>query len=225
MCNLSVLDFFIDNTKVREFDGKRVLEIGSRYVNGSVRPLIERCSSPKEYLGVDIESGKFVDVVLPADKIAGHFGSESFDVVVTTELLEHVIDWRVVIDNMKKVIKRGGHIYVTTCSRGFVYHGYPYDFWRYELEDLAMMFADFEAITLKKNPEAHGVFLKAKKPENYVPADLSGITLYSMVLGRRTRGIPNIEDMPFRRRLRVELSKVDAGRLIPPILLDLLPPH
>lgn len=218
MCHVSVFEFFVDSTKAREFDAKRVLEIGSKYVNGSVRPLIEKFSSPKEYIGVDIESGKFVDVILSAEKIAGHFGSESFDVVVTTELLEHVMDWRVVIDNMKTVIKRGGHIYFTTRSMGFKYHGYPYDFWRYEIEDITMMFTDFEVITLKKDPETQGVFLKAKKPENYVPADLSDIALYSMVLGRRTRGIPNIEDMPFNRKLMVKLSNSKVRFLLPQVL-------
>ena len=62
MCNSSVFEFFINSTQIGEFDAKRVLEIGSRYVNGSIRPIIEKFSSPKEYIGVDIEPGKFVDV-------------------------------------------------------------------------------------------------------------------------------------------------------------------
>lgn len=210
MCSNSIFEFFVDSTKAGDFDAKRVLEIGSKYVNGSIRPFIEKFSSPKEYVGVDIESGKFVDVILPAEKIAGHFGSESFDVIVTTEMLEHVMDWRVVMDNMKTVLKRGGDMYLTTRSKGFSYHGFPYDFWRYEIEDIAMMFTDFEVIALKKDPDVSGIFLKAKKPEKYVPADLSDIALYSMVLGRRTRDIPNIEDMPFNRKFMVKLvdSKV-----------------
>ncbi|MGC9069640.1 MAG: class I SAM-dependent methyltransferase, partial [Thermoprotei archaeon] len=68
-------------------------------------------ASPKEYIGVDIEPGKFVDVVLPAERLVEHFGPESFDVVISTETLEHVQDWRLVINNMKKVLKRGGYIY------------------------------------------------------------------------------------------------------------------
>ena len=34
--------------------------------------------------------------------------------VTSTELLEHVRDWRLVVDNMKKVLKRGG--YISLCS-------------------------------------------------------------------------------------------------------------
>ena len=48
MCHIFVIEFFIDNIKPAEFNGKRVLEVGSKYVNGSVRPLIENFCSPKE---------------------------------------------------------------------------------------------------------------------------------------------------------------------------------
>ena len=61
--NVAVLDFFLRNIDCREFDGKRVLEVGSKFVNGSVRPLIEKFCSPRDYVGVDIEPGKYVDVV------------------------------------------------------------------------------------------------------------------------------------------------------------------
>jgi hypothetical protein len=37
-----VLEFFIDNTMAEDFAQKRVLEVGSKYVNGSVRPIIEK---------------------------------------------------------------------------------------------------------------------------------------------------------------------------------------
>jgi SAM-dependent methyltransferase len=158
MCNIAVIEFFIDNIKPEEFKGKRVLEVGSRYVNGSVRPLIENFCSPKEYVGVDIEAGKFVDVILPAEKLVEYFGPESFDVVISTELLEHVQNWRLVINNMKSVLKCDGYIYLTTRSYGFPYHAYPYDFWRYEIEDVKKIFSDFEIIKLIKDHEALAYF-------------------------------------------------------------------
>ena len=42
MCNVAVVEFFIESVEKGEFEGKRVLKVGSRYVNGSVRLLIER---------------------------------------------------------------------------------------------------------------------------------------------------------------------------------------
>ena len=53
MCRVLVLEFFMDNVNVEEFKDKRVLEVGSKYVNGSVRPFIERFLGPKEYIGAD----------------------------------------------------------------------------------------------------------------------------------------------------------------------------
>ena len=105
-----VFEFFIDSVDIREFKGKRILEVGSKYVNGSVRPFIERFLKPREYVGTDIEPGKFVDVVIPAERLLDYFGPESFDVVIATELLEHVRDWRLVVNNMKIVLKNGGYI-------------------------------------------------------------------------------------------------------------------
>jgi SAM-dependent methyltransferase len=203
--HVAVLDFFLRNVDCREFDGKRVLEVGSKFVNGTVRPLIERFCSPKEYIGVDIEPGKYVDVVLPAEKLVNCFGPESFDVVISTELLEHVHDWRIVVNNMKTVLKRGGYIYITTRSRGFPYHAYPYDFWRYEPSDIIKIFRDFEIIKLEPDWETPGVFLKARKPFNWKPIDLNDIALYSIIIGKRTRKIVHLSDMPFIRRILFRL--------------------
>lgn len=113
MCHVSVIEFFVDNIRIEEFNEKRILEVGSKYVNGSVRPLIEKFAFPKEYIGVDVEPGKYVDIILPAEKLVEHFGEEAFDVVISTELLEHVKDWRLVVSNMKKVVKCGGYIYIS----------------------------------------------------------------------------------------------------------------
>mgnify|MGYP001772766067 CR=1 FL=1 len=140
MCSVSVIEFFLENVDCEEFYGKRVIEVGSKYVNGSVRPIIEKFCKPKEYIGVDIEEGKFVDVVIPAEKLVDKFGENSFDVVISTEMLEHVRDWRTVIENLKLILKPEGYIYITTRSYGFPYHAYPYDFWRYEVEDMKRFF-------------------------------------------------------------------------------------
>jgi SAM-dependent methyltransferase len=197
MCHVAVIEFFIENVEKEEFEDKRVLEVGSKYVNGSVRPLIERFCSPKEYVGVDIEPGKFVDLILPAEKLVEYFGPESFDVVIATELLEHIQNWRLVVGNLKGVLKCGGYIYITTRSHGFPFHAYPYDFWRYEIEDMRKIFSDFEVLKLIKDHEAPGVFLKARKPFNYSPNSLRDIALYSMILGKRTTSIPKLQEMSF----------------------------
>jgi len=208
LCNLAVLEFFLNSAYREEFEARRVLEVGSKYVNGSVRPIIERFCSPAEYIGVDIESGKYVDIVLPAERLIQYFGEESFDVIISTELLEHVRDWRTVINNMKAVLRKSGYIYLTTRSKGFPFHAYPYDYWRYELDDIERIFADFEILKLIKDPEAPGVFLKARKPSNWNPCDLGDIELYSMVLGKRTKEILDWSRAPLLRKMKSKATSV-----------------
>ena len=81
MCHVSVIEFFVDVCRLEEFKGKRVLEVGSKYVNGSVRPFVEKFLSPREYVGVDFEPGKYVDVVLPSEKLLENFSEDSSKVV------------------------------------------------------------------------------------------------------------------------------------------------
>jgi len=110
MCRVSVFEFFIENVMVEEIKGKRVLEVGSKYVNGSIRPFIERFLHPGEYTGVDIEPGRYVDIILPAEKLLEYFGANRFDVVISVDALEHIRNWRVAITNMKGVLKPEGYI-------------------------------------------------------------------------------------------------------------------
>ncbi len=84
------------------------------------------------------------------------------------------------------------------------------------------IFSDFEIITLKRDHEASGVFLKARKPINWRPADLSGIALYSMILGRRTLHIPDISDMPLSRRLMLKILNSKVKWALPGLLVSML---
>jgi hypothetical protein len=65
MCTQSCIDFGIRNVCRADIEGKRVLELGSYIVNGSLRDIILKFG-PKEYIGVDIVPGPGVDVVCGA---------------------------------------------------------------------------------------------------------------------------------------------------------------
>jgi len=141
-----------------------------------------------------VEPGKYVDIILPAEKLLEYFGANRFDIIISTETLEHIRDWRAAITNMKAVLKPGGYMYITTVPGGFPYHGYPYDFRRYDAEDMKGIFSDFDIIVLREDREILGTFLKARKPTQYKPKNLNDIALYSI--------IPDIKDMSMIRKLK-----------------------
>ena len=73
---------------------------------------------------------------------------------------------------MKLVLKEGGISHITTRSKGFPLHDYPYDFWRYEIEDFKKIFNDMNILVLESDKEAPGIFLKAKKTEKLYACSL-----------------------------------------------------
>lgn len=183
MCSPRCTDFVSSVVLPEEITDKAVLESGARDVNGSVRPILE-AFKPITYVGTDIESGHRVDQIVNAVDLVKTFGVNSFDVVVSTEQLEHVEDWRVVISNFKQILKPGGVMFITTRSKGFGYHGYPGDWWRYEIADMQAIFADMEILALQPDPFEPGVFMKARKPaKKFKEKNLSEYQLYAISEG------------------------------------------
>jgi SAM-dependent methyltransferase len=195
MCHWTCITFAAEQLDESSVQGKRVLDVGSRDVNGSVRSTVEALG-PAEYLGVDIQDGPGVDELCAVGDLVEHFGPESFDVVISTEMIEHVRDWRGAIENLKAVLKPEGTLFVTTRSIGFHFHGYPSDYWRYEPEDFEAIFSDFDDRVIDTDAVAPGVFIKATKSGRHT--DLSDIALHSVVVNRRAPDITDAEDWTLR---------------------------
>lgn len=113
-------------------EGLRVLEVGSYDVNGSVRPHIESLE-PAQYLGVDMRDGPGVDRIVDCEQLCDHVGAGAWDFVVSTEMLEHVRDWRTCIFQLFNAVAPGGQVLITTRGPGFPFHDFPEDHWRYTL--------------------------------------------------------------------------------------------
>jgi len=187
MCDVNCILFGARNLSDEEIRGRQILEVGSRDVNGSLRSFIES-RQPEKYIGVDIAEGPGVDVICEGEKLLDRFEEESFDIVISTELLEHVRDWRIVISNIKRVCKAGGIILITTRSIGFPFHGYPHDYWRYEPKDMEEIFSDCEIQVLERDP-SNGVLMKASKPLNFEEKELPDYELYSVLANSRVKQI------------------------------------
>jgi SAM-dependent methyltransferase len=178
MCDKFCLEFGDRNLLADDITGKRVLEVGSRNINGTLRGCVMD-HSPAEYIGVDMIKDSFVDTVCKVEDLIKTFGPDSFDLVISTEMMEHVEDWRAAIKNIKGVCRPGGIILITTRSKGFPYHDCPFDFWRYEIDDMKKIFSDCEILVLESAKK--GVFIKARKPKDFKENDLSGIRLFSVI--------------------------------------------
>ena len=172
MCHRSVLAFVMTHISAEDIAGARVLEVGSLDVNGSPRWLIELLA-PTSYVGVDIRPGPKVDRICDASELVATFGAESFDVVVSTEMLEHAEDWRAAVSNMKRVLAPGGLLLITTRSPGFPLHDYPGDHWRFTREDALEIFADMEELEVVEDPMAPGILVRARKPMTFLETDLA----------------------------------------------------
>jgi SAM-dependent methyltransferase len=91
-------------------DGCRVVEFGSRDINGTPRP---HFGAPKEWVGIDCRKGKNVAVV----GLCHEFDPEvsDFDVVVSTEALEHDPFWEKTLQQAAKLLRSGG-VFALTCG-------------------------------------------------------------------------------------------------------------
>jgi SAM-dependent methyltransferase len=150
---------------------------------------------------VDIAEGSGVDQVCDVENLVKKFGMKRFDIVIATELLEHVREWKKAISNIKNVCRPNGSILITTRSFGFPYHGYPYDFWRFESSDVQNIFADCHILALERDCSVPGVFVKARKPREFTEVALANYELYSTVANKRAMEIheSDFRSLYFRR--------------------------
>jgi hypothetical protein len=98
------------------FREKDVLEVGSKYINGSVRKYFRKC----RYLGLDLDEGRGVDLVCHAKD---HVMPRFYDVVISTEAMEHDKYWRESLRQMYDNLASGGLMIVTCASVNRLEHG------------------------------------------------------------------------------------------------------
>lgn len=192
-------------------EGKEVLEVGSRDVNGSFRDLIEPLK-PGRYVGIDIEKGPGVDIVMDVSKLLHFAGERAWDLIVCNEMLEHCEDWQDAVWQMKAALRVRGTLIITTRSPGYPQHDFPGDYWRYTdlvmakaLEDLGsdvqieqdpgyehpdggwMPQPGIFVIATKQNIKPARPTVKAMPAPGYIPP-LTDIDLFDPILADITDG-------------------------------------
>lgn len=225
MCNHTGISFVKKEISTLDLVNTSVLEVGSYNVNGSLRKFITD-TGVAEYIGVDIQSGPGVDLVLDANNLVKYFKEKKFDLVISTETIEHVQDWATVISNLKRITAPDGHILITTRSKGFHYHGYPFDFWRFEIDDFENILSDFTIKNIERDSREPGVFLIAQKPKkfcenNYTSFPRESYALYSILTDSQVVEINQNHIYLFKKSLRGKLLM--TMDFIIPILAKIVP--
>lgn len=103
----------------------RILDVGAMNVNGSLRSL---APDGADYVGLDLEPGPGVDVVLEGRGYP--FEADSFDACVSVSCFEHDAAFWDTFLEMARVTRPGGFVFLDVPSNG-PYHAYPQDNWRF----------------------------------------------------------------------------------------------
>lgn len=122
--------------------GKRILDVGALHVNGSVRQVLPVS------VGVDMREGKGVDVVCKGENLPDKFPEKVFDVVISTDTLEHVENWRGFLRGMWYVLKDDGWFIISIASKKKGRHAYPDDYWRLDEDRVKEIFPNYEDYTV-----------------------------------------------------------------------------
>lgn len=159
----------------REASVLHIYDLGSQDVNGSYRPLF---SEPAwRYVGLDMASGKNVDVVLRTPYAWKEVASCSADVVISGQAFEHIEYFWITMLEIARVLKPGGICCILAPSSG-PEHRYPQDCWRFYPDGMASLahFAQMEAVEATTQWEDkgyadgsdwwHDSMLVCRKPDN-----------------------------------------------------------
>jgi hypothetical protein len=205
MCNPAAIEFVRRVLTEELVAGGRVLEVGSLTMDlrrgktplnedalldpaGSVRGAV-MALRPAEYLGIDLAPGLGVEVVGRVEDLTARFGTDAFDIVIATELLEHIANWRAALQQMHSV---GRRVLVTTRSRGYPFHRAPWDYWRFEVDDARRI---WPGAHVEADPVAPGVFVLASSV-----GQIEDVALHSILTGRRQLTVGFLDAFQYRLR-------------------------
>ena len=100
------------------------LQVDPQYLASNLRPLFPKHA----FVGCDMRPGLGVDLILDVEKIA--LPDKSVGMVIMLDTLEHVQRPVQAMDECYRILKPGGHIFISSVMR-FPIHDYPLDYWRF----------------------------------------------------------------------------------------------
>ncbi len=126
---------------------REILEATLPYIRGDVldfgcgnskyKEIILR--NAKSYTGIDIEPGPFVDIV--GDVTDPPIEDESFDTIVSNQVIEHVRKPWKMIEHAARILRPGGTLIITGPFL-VPYHAHPHDYFRYTEQGMQSLCED-----------------------------------------------------------------------------------
>ena len=114
--------------------GKRLLDVGC-----GVKPYYPFFDTAAEYVGVDVQENPQADLHGAVEDLPVAAGS--FDIVLCTQVLEHVDDPAGAVRELHRVTAPGGRVLASTHGV-MLYHPNPQDYWRWTHTGLEKLFRD-----------------------------------------------------------------------------------
>lgn len=205
--------------------GQKILEIGSLDVNGSLRQFQPEGS---HYLGVDLEAGNGVDMIVkPGQPLP--FADGSFDLVLASSVFEHdPAFWNTFLD-LVRLLREGGMLYINAPSNGLV-HRYPEDHWRFypdsgrALERWAasqdMEVRLIESFIAPRNKDNWNDFVAVFRkgsdegglPGRFIHAEVEGFNVWTIGATEPLKSVGPTEDMQLLRTEREGAMRLKEER-------------
>jgi hypothetical protein len=121
--------------------GARILDVGCGVQ--PYYPLFAEIAS--SYDGNDVEAGPRIKYVSLVESLP--IPDRSYDLVLCTQVLEHVRRPQQALLEMTRVLAPGGHLFMTTHGV-YPFHPHPADYWRWTRQGFEAIFEDTEGLEL-----------------------------------------------------------------------------
>jgi len=190
-------------------EGAEVLEVGSRVVTGAnFRSMFEKAN----YTGFDLYEGENVDVSGDAHKLSSYFQDRKFDLIFSSAVFEHLAMPWIVANEMIKLLKPGGYIFVET-HYSYSSHERPWHFFQFSEQALKVLFSEEHGIECIEAGVSNPLVARFSRSSacaeylrgRYVP----GMYCHSEFLGKKIR---EVDDFSFDT---IDLNKLVNGTSYP----------
>lgn len=146
----SVAEFIHRTSEIINYANSKVVEVGAQNVNG--RAMDAAGGKFKEWIGIDLVDGPDIQYVGNAAEILPTLAAtgETFDIAISTEVLEHTPVWAEIVLGLVSLLPQGGHLVLTCAGPGRTPHNadggpelLPNEYYRnISLEDLEFVLGE-----------------------------------------------------------------------------------